>query len=37
MLDNVGFYGGTGIVVVLIVAVSLVPTIFLQWKGHTWR
>jgi hypothetical protein len=30
MLDNIGFYRGTGIAVALIVAVSLIPTIFLQ-------
>ncbi|RAQ67355.1 MFS multidrug transporter [Aspergillus flavus] len=37
MLASVGFLGSTGILVGLIVAVSVIPTLFLQWKGHTWR
>ncbi|KAE8317395.1 major facilitator superfamily domain-containing protein [Aspergillus transmontanensis] len=37
MLASVGFLGSAGILVGLIVAVSVIPTLFLQWKGQTWR
>jgi len=37
MFDNVGLYGSAGIAAGLIVAVSLVPTMILQWKGQNFR
>lgn len=37
MIQNVGFYGSAGITTALMVGVSMIPTFFLQWKGHTWR
>jgi hypothetical protein len=33
MLENVGLYGSAGIVAALMVAASIIPTIFLQWRG----
>jgi hypothetical protein len=37
MFTNVGLLGTAGIAVALIVGVSIIPTIFLQWKGKAWR
>ncbi|KAF9894709.1 hypothetical protein FE257_006599 [Aspergillus nanangensis] len=37
MLTNVGFLGSAGICIALIVVGSGIPTIFLQWKGQSWR
>ena len=37
MFDNLGLYGSAGLGAGLIFAFSLVPTIFLQWKGASWR
>ncbi|OJD29041.1 mfs multidrug transporter [Diplodia corticola] len=37
MLENVGLYGSAGICTALIVGISMIPTVFLQWKGHSWR
>jgi hypothetical protein len=33
MIENVGLYGSAGIVTALIAAVSIIPTVFLQWRG----
>ncbi|THY80523.1 putative MFS multidrug transporter [Aureobasidium pullulans] len=35
MLDNVGMAGSSGVVIALIVSVSVIPTIFLQIRGHS--
>lgn len=37
MFTNVGWGGGAGIAVALMVACSVIPTIFLQWQGGKWR
>jgi hypothetical protein len=37
MFTNVGLYGSAGIAVALIVGVSIIPTILVQWKGKNWR
>ncbi|KAJ9500151.1 hypothetical protein LTR99_008399 [Exophiala xenobiotica] len=37
MFENVGLYGSAGITTGLLVAVSLLPTIYLQWKGRALR
>ncbi|KAJ5289325.1 uncharacterized protein N7443_009578 [Penicillium atrosanguineum] len=37
MFENVGWGGGAGIAVALMVSVSVIPTIFLQWRGSNWR
>jgi hypothetical protein len=37
MFEIVGWAGGAGIVVALIVGVSIIPTILLQWQGAAWR
>jgi len=37
MFENEGLYVSAGIAAALMVAFSIIPTIFLQWKGHTWR
>lgn len=33
MFENVGWGGGAGIAVGLMVAVSIIPTMVLQWRG----
>lgn len=37
MFENVGIAPSAGIGAALIVAVSIVPTIFLHWRGRFWR
>ncbi|KAJ5947814.1 hypothetical protein N7466_000829 [Penicillium verhagenii] len=37
MFDNVGVAASSGIVCGMIVAVSVIPTIILQMRGHIWR
>lgn len=37
MFTNVGLLGSAGIAAALMVAVSIAPTILLQWKGKNWR
>ncbi|XHF98333.1 hypothetical protein AWENTII_001889 [Aspergillus wentii] len=37
MFENVGIAGSAGVGSGMIVAVSVIPTLFLQWKGKTWR
>jgi len=37
MLANVGLKQSTGITTALIVAFSVFPTMFLQWKGPSLR
>lgn len=37
MFERVGIAASSGVGVALIVGVSVVPTIFLHWKGHAWR
>lgn len=37
MFDNVGVANSAGIAAALLVAVSLVPTMILQWRGAIWR
>lgn len=37
MFEAVGIAASSGICCALIVAVSVIPTIFLQWKGKNWR
>ncbi|EFW98402.1 major facilitator superfamily transporter multidrug resistance [Grosmannia clavigera kw1407] len=37
MLANIGLVRSLGIPLGLLVAVSLLPTMALQWKGHCWR
>jgi hypothetical protein len=37
MFENVGIAPSAGIGSALVVVVSVIPTIFLQWKGRGWR
>ena len=37
MFTNVGWGGGAGIAVALMVTVSVIPTLLLQWRGASWR
>ncbi|OQV02392.1 hypothetical protein CLAIMM_07597 [Cladophialophora immunda] len=37
MIENTGLYASAGIVVALLVTVSVLPTIYLQWKGYMFR
>ncbi|CAK7205293.1 hypothetical protein SEUCBS139899_008062 [Sporothrix eucalyptigena] len=37
MLANLGLVKSVGVPIALIVAVSIVPTIFVQWLGSRWR
>ncbi|KAJ6089289.1 hypothetical protein N7467_004505 [Penicillium canescens] len=37
MFETVGWAGGAGIAIALIVAVSIIPTILVQWRGAAWR
>ena len=37
MFETVGWAGGAGITIALIVAVSIIPTILVQWRGAAWR
>lgn len=37
MFETVGWGGGAGIAVALMVGVSVIPTIVLQWRGPNWR
>lgn len=37
MFETVGWGGGAGIAVALMVGVSVIPTIVLQWRGPDWR
>ncbi|PYH93841.1 MFS general substrate transporter [Aspergillus ellipticus CBS 707.79] len=36
MLSSVGYNGGVGLVLALIVGVSVIPMLLLHWKGQTW-
>lgn len=36
MLEKVGFYASNGIIIVLIVVGSVIPTMVVQWQGHKW-
>lgn len=37
MFEVVGWAGGAGIAVALMVGVSVIPTILVQWRGAGWR
>lgn len=37
MFNNIGLTGSTGVAVALLVGVSIIPTVLLQWKGAAWR
>ncbi|KAJ5715656.1 uncharacterized protein N7483_012837 [Penicillium malachiteum] len=37
MFTNVGWAGGAGIAVALMVGVSIIPTMLLQWRGSRWH
>ncbi|KAJ5357715.1 Major facilitator superfamily domain general substrate transporter [Penicillium brevicompactum] len=37
MFENVGIAPSAGIGSAMVVVVSVIPTIFLQWKGQAWR
>ena len=37
MFTNVGVAASGGVVAALIVGVSILPTIFIQWRGDRWR
>ncbi|PYH95716.1 MFS multidrug transporter [Aspergillus ellipticus CBS 707.79] len=37
MFDSVGIANSSGVVTALIMGVSFIPTVALQWKGHLWR
>lgn len=37
MFINIGLLGSAGVAVALMVGVSIIPTILLQWKGKDWR
>ncbi|KAL1968706.1 hypothetical protein VTN77DRAFT_1532 [Rasamsonia byssochlamydoides] len=37
MFTNVGVANSSGVATALIVGVSVIPTLLLQWRGQTWR
>lgn len=37
MFDNVGVAKSAGVAAALLVGVSLLPTMLLQWRGQAWR
>ena len=37
MFENAGWGGGTGIAVAMLVAVSIIPTMVVQWRGSRWH
>ena len=37
MFETVGTANSAGVVVAMIVGVSVIPTIFLHWRGGHWR
>jgi hypothetical protein len=37
MFDNVGIANSAGVATAMIVVASVLPTLFLQWRGETWR
>lgn len=37
MFTHVGVAKSAGVTTALLVGVSVIPTIFLQWRGRTWR
>lgn len=37
MFTNVGIAPSSGIGAALIVVVSIIPTVFLHWRGKFWR
>lgn len=37
MFDSVGLSNSSAIVAALIVVLSIVPTVLLQWRGWLWR
>ncbi|PYI04771.1 MFS multidrug transporter [Aspergillus sclerotiicarbonarius CBS 121057] len=37
MFDSVGIAKSSGVVTALIMGVSFIPTVVLQWRGRTWR
>lgn len=37
MFTNVGLYGSAGIAAAMMIVFSIIPTIFLQWKGQALR
>jgi len=37
MFETVGVAASSGVGVALIAGVSVIPTLFLQWMGRTWR
>ena len=37
MFTTVGWAGGAGIAVGMIVAISIIPTVAVQWRGPKWR
>jgi hypothetical protein len=37
MFNNVGVAKSAGVAAALLVGVSLLPTMLLQWRGQAWR
>lgn len=37
MIGSVGLDGSAGVTAALVVGVSVLPTVVLQWKGVSWR
>lgn len=37
MFENVGVAKSAGVATALLVGVSLIPTMLLQWRGQAWR
>jgi hypothetical protein len=37
MIENIGFAKSTAVSTAMIVGVSIVPTVLLQWKGGHWH
>lgn len=37
MFANVGLANSSAIVAGLIIALSIIPTVLLQWRGQRWR
>ena len=37
MIEDIGLIKSAGVAIALIVGVSMLPTMLLQWKGAGWR
>lgn len=37
MIENIGYARSTAVSTAMIVGVSILPTVLLQWRGRLWR